>query len=194
MSRFVALRLLCWIQVGNLTRLEHRAQCQILQFQDQDRQRRAEIILYIRPTPIRQASTMSPVRLQVTVMIAAFVVATISSTAATSPFSPMSTAFPHETTSTPKPPPTTSSSQCWRDGQLVEGLEPGGSMQKDCEFCECFDGEVFCCYVGCGPAMCWDSLLSECCRSCPNGEKFESQMMKKGSGGGDSGGGGGGGG
>ena len=182
MIRFVALRLLCWIQVGNLTRLEHCAQCQILQFQDQDRQRRAEIILYTRPTPIRQASTMSPVRLQVTVMIAAFVVATISSTAATSLYPPA--------TSTPGPPPPTTPPACRRDGKVVEGLEPGGFVQFGCEFCECTEGEAFCSEVDCWPNTCWDFDPGECCGICRNGEKLESQGMKKGSGG-DGGGGGG---
>ena len=116
-------------------------------------------------------------------MIAAFVVATISSTAATSPVSQVPTPFPHETTSTPSPPPPSFSSECRRDGEVVEGLEPGGSVQNGCEFCECFDGQVFCSEVDCVPTMCWDYLPSECCRSCPNGEKFESQMMKNGSGG-----------
>ena len=119
---------------------------------------------------------MSPVRLQVTVMIAAFVVATISSTAATSLYTPA--------TWTTVPPPTTPPGCRW-NGEVVEGLEPGGSVQNGCEFCECFDGQVFCSEVDCVPTMCWDYLPSECCRSCPNGEKFESQMMKNGSGGSD---------
>ena len=70
----------------------------------------------------------------------------------------MPTPFPHETTSTPSPPPPSFSSECRRDGEVVEGLEPGGSVQNGCEFCECFDGQVFCYYADCGPTMCWDSL------------------------------------
>ena len=125
-------------------------------------------------------------------MIVAFVVATISSTAATSPVSRIPTALPHERTSTRSPPPPSFSSECRRDGEVVEGLEPGGSVQLGCEFCECTDGEASCYPVDCGPNRCWDFDPGECCGICRNGEKLESQGMKKGSGGGCGGGDGGG--
>ena len=165
MSRFVALRLLCWIQVGNLTRLEHCAQCQILQFQDQDRQRRAEIILYTRPTPIRQASTMS---LQVTVMIAAFVVATISPSVAfqTEP-PPILTTIPATITSVTRPP-------CSFGGMQVEGLVPGSTVQEGCVIFTCdYGGYVERVFEHCsvlGEFLCVDPIHGKCCSTCPNGK------------------------
>ena len=118
-------------------------------------------------------------------MIAAFVVATISSTAATSLYTPA--------TWTTLPPPTNPPGCRW-NGEVVEGLEPGGSVQLGCQFCECTDGEASCYPVDCGPNRCWDFDPGECCGICRNGEKVESQGMKKGSGGGCGGGDGGGGG
>ncbi len=106
---------------------------------------------------------MSPVRLQVTVMIAAFVVSTISSAAAYETVAPTTTT-----------PPTTIPSACKRlDGSFVEGLVPGSSVKIDCTTYVCdTDGKVMELIDECGmlPMLCADSVPGPCCRVCPNGK------------------------
>ena len=96
-------------------------------------------------------------------MIVAFVVATISSTAA------YETVGPPTTT-----PPTTTPSACeLLNGSFVEGLVPGSSVQIDCTIYECdTDGKVMALIDECGmsPMLCADSVPGPCCRVCPNGK------------------------
>ena len=62
--------------------------------------------------------------------------------------------------------------ECRRyDGTLVEGLVPGGTRDKGCEFCECDeDGQAMCAYADCMAPQCADPQKGECCSTCPNGK------------------------
>ena len=69
--------------------------------------------------------------------------------------------------STPPPP------RCrLEDGSEVEGLVPGGTVFRGCDFCECsWDGSEARCYlIHCEPPRCADPEEGECCPTCPNGK------------------------
>ena len=107
---------------------------------------------------------MSPVRLQVTVMIAAFMVATISPSVAYETLPPPSTT-----------PPTsifpTSTLPCLWEGLQVDGLTPGSTVHANCMYYECDELGMVMAYpdeCGMGPLMCVDSEPGECCPTCPN--------------------------
>ena len=111
---------------------------------------------------------MSPVRLQVTVMIAAFVVAIISPSIAL------------ETLPPPTTPPmwisSTSPAPCLWEGSQVEGLTPGSRVHANCMYYECDELGMVMAYpdeCGMGPLMCVDSEPGECCPTCPNGKGLE---------------------
>ena len=111
---------------------------------------------------------MSPVRLQVTVMIAAFVVATISPSAAYE-------TLPPPTTPPMTIPPTTIGACLW-EGSQVEGLTPRSRVHVHCMYYECDElGMVMAYPDECGqaPLMCVDSEPGECCPVCPNGKGLE---------------------
>ena len=83
---------------------------------------------------------------------------------------PSATALPPSTRPVNVPPPL--SVECRRyDGTVVDGLFPGETKHKGCEYCHCDEyGQVTCAYMDCAPPRCVDPQRGECCSTCPNGK------------------------